>query len=149
MSVYDKKHFDKNSSFHSFAYATWDPHTTQKQSRSCVDCHFNPQTLGLGAGILDIKKGNITFMPFYDSKKSGLGISFPIDSLVSKDGQQFQTFSRDNARGFNKKEIRKIIDAYRCIICHNNWNDKIYKNFKKSKTLFYDKKTQCAKEILK
>ena len=149
MNIYDKNKFDKNSSFHSFAYATWDPHTTQKQSRSCIDCHFNPQTLGLGAGILDIKKGKIIFMPFYDSNKSGLGISFPIDSLVSKEGKQFQTFSRDNARGFNKKEIKKILNAYRCIICHNKWDDKIYKNFEKSKKLFFDKKTKCSKEILK
>ncbi|MEA1915665.1 MAG: hypothetical protein U9N30_10165, partial [Campylobacterota bacterium] len=44
----------KIEQFHSMAMAGWDPHTTQKQSRTCVDCHFNPATLGLGRGGLDI-----------------------------------------------------------------------------------------------
>ena len=148
MNVYDKNGFDKNSSFHSMAYAAWDPHTTQKQSRTCIDCHFNPQTLGLGAGILDIKDNNITFQPFYNSVESGLPINFPIDALVSKDGQQFQSFSREKARGFNQKELTKIVQAYKCIICHNSWNDKIYIDFNKSKKAFYSKQTSCSSSIL-
>ena len=146
-TIYDKNITDEG--FHSFAYAAWDPHTTQKQSRACVDCHFNPQTLGMGAGILDIKDNNITFQPFYNSLESGLPINYPIDSLVSKDGQQFQSFSRDKARGFNQKEVSKIVDVYKCIVCHKDWDDKIYKDYDKSKKLFYSGKTQCSKEILK
>jgi len=145
-TIYDKN--ITNEGFHSFAYAAWDPHTTQKQSRSCVDCHFNPQTLGLGAGNLNIKDNNITFEPYYNSIESGLPINYPIDSLVSKDGVQFQSFSRDEARGFNKKEVSKIVEAYKCIICHNKWDDKIYKDFNLSKKLFYSKKTSCSKDLL-
>ncbi|VAY87886.1 Cytochrome c family protein [hydrothermal vent metagenome] len=144
-TIYDKN--ITNQGFHSFAYASWDPHTTQKHSRTCIDCHFNPQTLGLGAGILDIKDNNITFNPYYQSNVSGLPIKFPIDSLVSSNGKQFQSFSRDNSRGFNKKEITKIVQAYKCIICHSKWDDKIYNDFKKSKKLFYENKTQCFKKI--
>jgi len=147
MSIYDKN--ITNEGFHSMAYAAWDPHTTQKQSRTCVDCHFNSTTLGMGSGILDIKDKNITFMPYYNSKDSGMPFSYPIDSLVSKDGDQFQTFSRTKARGFNNKEVNKIIEAYKCIICHNKWEDKIYEDFKQSKILFYSKKTSCSKDILK
>ena len=146
-SIYDKNITDEG--FHSFAYAAWDPHTTSKTSRSCIDCHFNPQTLGLGAGILDINHSTVTFTPFYDSNASGLPIGYPIDSLVSKEGKQFQTFSRDKARGFNQNEINKITSAYKCILCHDKWDDKIYIDFKKSKNLFYNKKTICAKKVLK
>jgi hypothetical protein len=146
-TIYDKG--IKEDEFHSMAYAAWDPHTTQKESRTCVDCHFNPQTLGLGAGNLDFKENTITFTPYYQSTQSSLPIEYPIDSLVSKDGVQFQSFSRDDARGFNKKEIHKIVEAYKCIICHNTWNDKIYKEFQHSKELFYKKQTSCSKEILK
>ncbi len=146
-TIYDKD--VKVDEFHSLAYAAWDPHTTQKESRTCIDCHFNPQTLGLGAGILDIKDNNITFNPHYQSKEDGLPINYPIDSLISKEGKQFQSFSRKEARGFNKKEVNKIIKAYKCIICHNKWDDTIYKDFPKSKKLFYDKKTSCSKEVLK
>ncbi len=145
-TIYDKNITDEG--FHSFAYAAWDPHTTQKQSRGCVDCHFNSQTLGMGAGILDIKDNNITFSPFYNSQQSGMPINYPIDSLVSKDGQQFQSFSRDKARGFNQKEVSKIVEVYKCIICHKTWDDKIYKDFKNSKKLFYKNHTTCSKDIL-
>jgi len=146
-SIYDKD--VKNDEFHSMAFAAWDPHTTQKQSRTCVDCHFNPQTLGMGAGILDIKKDKITFEPFYQSKESALPINYPIDSLISPRGEQFQSFSREKARGFNQKEVSKIVEAYKCIICHKNWDDPIYENFSQSKKLFYDNKTSCSKEMLK
>jgi len=145
-SIYDKD--ITNDGFHSFAYAAWDPHTTQKQSRSCDDCHFNPMSLGLGQGILDMKKDKIVFQPFYQSQKSGMPISYPIDALVSKEGKQFQSFSRQKARGFNQKEVKKIVEVYKCIVCHNTWDDKIYKDFKTSKKMFYDKKTSCSKEIL-
>jgi hypothetical protein len=135
----------KVKKFHSMAMAGWDPHTTQKKSRSCEDCHFNPATLGLGRGIFDIKKGKIVFEPFYDSKKSGQPFSYPIDAFVSKDGREFQSTSRKNARSFNQKEIKKIVNAYKCIICHDKYSDKIYKDFNKSKKLFYSGKTKCLK----
>ena len=146
-SIYDKNITDEG--FHSMAFAAWDPHTTQKQSRDCVDCHFNPQTLGMGAGVLDIKDNNITFKPFYNSVESGMPMNYPIDSLISKDGEQFQSFSRDKARGFSQKEVTKIVDAYKCIICHNSWDDKIYIDFNLSKKSFFNKKTKCAKDLLK
>ncbi len=133
----------KIEQFHSMAMAGWDPHTTQKESRTCVDCHFNPATLGLGRGDLDIKENNISFNPFYNSKKSGMPFSYPIDGFVSEDGKQFQTTSRKDARGFNKKELTKIVEAYKCIICHDRYEDSIYKDFNKSKQLFYSGKTKC------
>ncbi len=135
--------------FHSFAYAAWSPHTTSKDARGCIDCHFNPLTLGLGNGVLDMNKSGISFMPYYDSNASGLPISYPIDALISKDGKQFQSFSRNNARGFNKKEVNKIVNAYKCIICHGKYNDKIYKDFNASKKRFKNRQTPCAKELLK
>jgi hypothetical protein len=133
----------KIENFHSMAMAGWDPHTTQKESRSCVDCHFNPATLGLGRGNLDIKDNNIIFSPFYNSKKSGMPFDYPIDGFISVDGKQLQTTSRKEARGFNKKELKKTIEAYKCIICHDSYEDKIYKDFEKSKKLFYGGETRC------
>ncbi len=144
--------FDKNGTsqpFHSFAYAAWSPHTTSKEARSCIDCHFNPLAIGLGNGILDMNRNGISFMPYYDSNRSGLPINYPIDALISKEGVRFQSFSRDSARGFNKQEVNKIVNAYKCIICHGEYNDKIYKDFKKSKKRFKKGQTPCARELLK
>ena len=129
--------------FHSMAMAGWDPHTTQKKSRTCVDCHFNPATLGLGRGNFDIKDDKILFTPFYNSKKSGMPFDYPIDGFVSVKGKQFQSTSRKEARGFNKKELNKIVEAYKCIICHDSYDDKIYKKFEESKRLFYSGETEC------
>ncbi len=135
----------KIKQFHSLAMAGWSPHTIQKQSRECIDCHFNPASLGLGRGNLDIKDQNITFRPIYNSQNSGMPFEYPIDAFVSTDGKQFQSTSREEARGFNKDELHKIINAYKCIICHREWNDKIYIDFNRSKQLFLGGKTQCSK----
>ena len=148
MDIYEKNGTHKKP-FHSFAYAAWDPHTTSKESRSCKDCHFKPQAIGLGAGRLDIKSGNITFTPLYQSQKNGLPIEYPIDALIDKSGKEFQTFSRESARGFNQQEVKKIVNAYKCIICHDKWSDNIYRDFNMSKKMFKDKKTKCSRELIK
>lgn len=135
---------DKVEQFHAMAMAGWEPHTIGK-SRTCVDCHIDPASLGLGRGTLDIKKDKITFSPIYNSKKSGLEIDYPIDSFVSVEGKQFQTTSRKNARSFNKTELNRIVNAYKCILCHRNYEDKVYVDFDKSKALLKEGKTQCSK----
>jgi len=146
MNIYDKKNYQK--SFTSLAYATWNPHTTSK-SKNCNECHFNPSSLGLGKGRLDLKNNKISFISYFEPKKGGFNLDFALDSLVDLNGTAKQSFSRDFARAFKKSEIKKIVEVYKCSICHDNWSDKIYKDFKKSKKLFYLKQTKCAKEILK
>ncbi len=130
--------------FHAMAMAGWDPHTTQKQSRTCVDCHINPASLGLGRGALDYRDGNITFTPFFDSNRSGMPFGYPIDAFVSPEGRPFQSTSRQNARGFNRAELHRIVEAYRCILCHDRWDDPIYRDFNASKARFERKETPCA-----
>jgi len=144
--------FDKNYTYHkgfdSLAYGAWSPHAIGK-SKKCKDCHNSSSALGLGQGLFNLKKDGFNFKPFFDSNKSGFNFNFNIDALVDSNGTQLQSFSREKARAFNKEEIEKITNAYKCIICHDRWNDTIYKDFNKSKSLFYQKKTQCAKEIFK
>jgi len=135
---------DKVEQFHAMAMAGWDPHTTGK-ARTCVDCHIDPASLGLGRGTLDISKKGITFQPLYDSNQSGMPFSYPIDAFTSLDGKQFQTTSREHARSFNEKEIKRIINAYQCILCHRTYDDTIYKDFSKSKIRFAQGKTPCSK----
>ncbi len=130
--------------FHKIVLAAWDPHTTQLKSRSCEDCHFNPITLGLGRGNLHIIGDKIVFKPIFNSKLSGLPISYPLDAFLNVNGKQLQGTSYKGERAFNKDELEKIIAAYSCIICHSNYSDKIYKNFSKSKELFIKRKTPCS-----
>jgi hypothetical protein len=135
----------KVEQFHAMAMAGWDPHTTQKQSRTCVDCHFNPASLGLGRGNLDIKDGNISFAPFFNSRKSGMPFDYPIDAFVSPEGKPFQPTSRQKARSFNRTELHRIVDAYRCILCHDRYDDPIYRDFNASKSQFDRKETPCVR----
>ncbi len=130
--------------FHAMAMAGWDPHTTGK-ARTCVDCHIDPASLGLGRGNLKIEKDKVSFSPFYNSSKSGMDFDYPIDAFVSLEGKQFQTTSREKARSFNKEELNRVIEAYKCILCHREYDDKIYEDFEKSKLLFDEGKTSCLK----
>ena len=143
VSVYNKGKLIKQ--FHRMFMAAWDPHTTQLKSRRCVDCHFNPITLGLGRGSLHIKNNKLIFNPIYNSKLSGLPISYPLDAFVDVHGKELQGVSYKGERAFNGKELRKIIAVYGCILCHSKYSDKIYKNFDLSKREFLEKKTPCSK----
>ena len=147
MSVYEKNG-TYNHKFDSFAFGAWSPHSIGK-SKKCVDCHANSTSLGIGQGIMHFKKSGIKFKPYFNSKKSGFNINYNIDALNDINGTQNQSFSRENARALNKKEINKIIEAYKCIICHDSWKDKIYLDFNRSKELFFNKETKCSKKLLK
>lgn len=140
-SIFEDK---KVEQFHAMAMAGWEPHTTGK-ARECVDCHFSPASLGLGRGNFDLKDGKILFEPFYDSIKSGMPFSYPIDGFVSKEGKQFQTTSREKARSFNSDELHTIVNAYECILCHRSYDDPIYKDFALSKEQFSKGLTPCLK----
>jgi hypothetical protein len=135
----------KVEQFHAMAMAGWDPHTTQKESRTCQECHFDPATLGLGRGNLDMKDGNLSFTPFFNSRKSGMPFDYPIDAFVSPEGKPFQSTSRKEARSFNRTELHRIVEAYRCILCHDRYDDPIYHDFNASKLQFSRKETPCAR----
>ncbi len=131
--------------FHKITFAPIAPHTTLLKSRSCATCHINPVTLGLGQGTLYIKNGKIDFTPIYQSKASGLPIDYPLDSFASL-SEKFQVlYSMLKERSFNKTELHHIIFAWRCIICHDKYSDKIYINYKKSVKLFDEGLTKCSK----
>jgi hypothetical protein len=144
VTVYSKGIKPKKQ-FHKLVFAPWDPHTTRLNPKNCIDCHMNPEALGLGRGELYIKNNKINFSPIYDSKKSGLPIDFPLDAFVDIYGKQLQDVSMKNERALNKKELKKIISSSVCIMCHESYFDDIYKNFDKSKKLFLERKTPCSK----
>jgi len=53
------------------------------------------------------------------------------------------TIAYNLVKDFGKFQLTKIVEAYKCIICHDTYEDKIYKDFKKAKQLFYAGKTKC------
>jgi Cytochrome c7 and related cytochrome c len=137
---------DRDTPRRIFTISAFDPHTTSLKSRQCMDCHGDPKTLGLGEGILMRKKGKWEFRPIYDSIASHLGVSFPLDGLMSK-GQKIADARRSNGtRPFTDSEIDRILSVDACIGCHSQYDDKIYRNFAASLRRFQkDNDLPCRK----
>lgn len=112
------------------------PHSVGKKVRSCASCHLSPEALGLGKG--DIRPGKNSsgkrdrMEPIVRSdivkNKSG----FAPDAKVNVRGQPLAGISQTGARPFNQREITRILRVGNCIPCHDKYNDKIYRNMKKS-----------------
>ena len=137
VSVFDKAdRYQKYQSFKVLTMSAFDPHTTSKKSRSCLECHGDPKVLGLGEGILQKRDGKLVFRPTYDPASSGLGVSFSLDAFVSPEGGALQSTSRKESRPFNKQEIESILQVNTCLGCHNRYDDKIYRNFDESRSRF-------------
>ncbi|MBW2093651.1 MAG: hypothetical protein JRI80_02075 [Deltaproteobacteria bacterium] len=119
-----------------FTVSAFDPHTTLLQSRSCVDCHGDPKTLGLGEGILWMKNGTWTFRPTYDAAASPLGISFPLDGVIQQAEKQSENTIAETARPFNRSEVDRILSVNGCLGCHKRYDDPIFRDFSTSLKVF-------------
>jgi hypothetical protein len=124
------------ASFKILTMSAFDPHTTSGESRSCIECHGDPKVLGIGEGILHKKDGKWVLRQTYDAASSGLGTPFSLDATVSLDGERLQGASRGDTRPFDKREIENILSVNACLGCHNQYKDKIYKDFKVSMKRF-------------
>ena len=103
-----------------------DPHTTQKGSRSCKDCHQDPRSLGLGQGNLAPGKGGgWTFTPCLDNRPGNLDIRHALDAFVDIQGRPLVHTSRPWLRPLNGGEIRRILYVGLCLDCHTGWDDKV------------------------
>jgi hypothetical protein len=128
--------YQKERSFEVLSMSAFDPHTTSKKSRECLECHGDPKVIGMGEGIFNQKGGELVFRPTYDSNASGFGFSFPLDGFVSLEGTLLQGVSPEKARPFNRKEIHDILSVNACLGCHNRYDDNIYQDFSAAKRRF-------------
>lgn len=111
--------------------ACLDPHSTQKASRTCLDCHLNPKTLGLGSGFFTPRQAK-PFRPAYDAAASGFGSPIPPDRFVDLQGRALQAFPVANSRPLNAGELRNTLGVSQCLACHREYADPIYKRFQES-----------------
>ena len=117
------------------AYAL-NPHSIQKQARSCTSCHLSAKTLGLGEGDLKIGKNSTGKNDFVDplnrSDKMLKASQFDPQAKVSMRGESLAGTHQPTARTFNQKEINRILRVGNCIPCHDSYEDPIYQDIKKS-----------------
>jgi len=125
---YDSKVMSLKNGLTSIAMGPIHPHTTRTEVPRCVDCHLDPKALGLGDGVLtwDPATGVPQVEPVYDSKGSGLQISFPMEAVVNEKGKILQGTSHKLSRGFNAEEIRRILGIARCLPCHDRYDDPVW-----------------------
>jgi hypothetical protein len=117
------------------AYAI-DPHSTGGKTRTCASCHLSPTALGLGEGDLEIGKiakgRDGKLRPLLQTAKVTKGSDSPPFAIGSMRGEPLAGISQEGARPFHQKEISRILKAGSCIPCHDNYNDRIYRNMRKS-----------------
>ena len=148
LEIFDENgHYQKERSFRSLVMASFDPHTTGKQTPNCMRCHFDPKVLGFGEGYLKITEKGFDFKPVYRSFETDLGIQFPLDAFVSARGVPLQLASRKNGRPFNLLELNRIVQVALCLPCHDQYDDPVYHDYEKSLNAFQAGATPCRKEI--
>ncbi len=126
------------------AMAGFDPHSTRRETPTCIECHSDPKRLGLGEGKLTLRDGKLTFMPTYDAASAGLGM-FALEQITDVNGQPFQQMSRKEERPFNQREIKKIYAVSYCLVCHDKAADAIYDDFSVSLERFKNERgLSCA-----
>ena len=117
------------------AYAL-NPHSIQKQARSCTSCHLSSKTLGLGEGDLKIGKNptgkNDIVVPLNRSDIMRKASQFEPQAKVSMRGESLAGTHQLKARTFNQKEINRILRVGNCIPCHDSYGDPIYQDIKGS-----------------
>jgi len=113
-----------------------DPHSTQRQVRSCADCHINPVTLGLGNGDIILGKNTTGRNDKIESIDQTGKISQKSDhspfAKTTLKGQILAGSNQHDSRPFNQKEITRILKVGNCLPCHDQYNDPIFQNMRKS-----------------
>ena len=112
------------------------PHSTGTKVRSCESCHLSAKTLGLGEGDLKIGANNSgkndSLIPLNRSDKRVKESAFDPQAKVSLRGEILAGSHQVKARPFNQKEIIRILKVGNCIPCHDQYDDPVYQDIKKS-----------------
>ena len=110
-------------------YATLDPHTTSKTSRSCADCHRSSRTLGLGSGRLEWLSTGLKFEPTTADPDEPTQASDRWTSLAAAHPGQG---TKPGVRSLSVDEITRILGVGQCIECHETSSDPIYRDYSRS-----------------
>ncbi len=122
--------------FKVLSVSAFDPHTTAKPSRSCRECHGDPKVMGFGGGHM-AGGGSIQTPPIQEAPLPGPAEGFPLDAFLDSTGTMRQANSQDGTRPFTVKEATSILFVNLCVGCHDDYGDKIYEDFGKSKRRYH------------
>jgi hypothetical protein len=104
-------------------FAPFYSHNTGRKTMTCAECHGNPAFLGFGQHVVAGSSISGTLL----CEKSD---SKPLDGFLTMHQGKVTAYSaitRENARPLNGREVRRVLAANLCIVCHDRANDPIYR----------------------
>lgn len=116
------------------------PHTAQRQARTCESCHTNPKVagLGLGNGTFGLRQDESVVMDLMDATTREIipakhsvqipaipKLNFDWSQIVTREGVQLATVGTHwpKSRAFNKQELDNFLRAGTCMGCHQNMSE--------------------------
>lgn len=121
------------------------PHTAQRNARTCESCHTNPKVAGLGIGngrfgqrhseniVIDLMNAATQeILPAQYSVQIPAipKLTFDWSQIVDRDGKQLATVGTHwpLSRAFSKEELDTFLRAGTCMGCHQNMsNEQLWK----------------------
>ena len=116
------------------------PHTAQRQARTCESCHTNHKVagLGIGNGTFGQRQSENIVMDLMDATTREIipakysvqipaipKLTFDWSQIVTREGKQLATVGTHwpMSRAFNKQEIDNFLRAGTCMGCHQNMSE--------------------------
>jgi hypothetical protein len=141
------------------------PHTAQRQARTCESCHNNPKTVGLGIGggtfmkwdkdivedLIDAKTGKVIPKKFSIQIQGIPDLKFDWSQIVTKDGIQIATVGTHwpLSRAFNKQELDSIMRSGLCMGCHQGMTqEKLWEKVSTKGTIDPKQHLEMMKKII-
>lgn len=106
-----------------FRFAPFQPHNTGEKAVSCSGCHANPAFLGFGQHVVEGATIRGTLLCERDPGRSLDGFLAMEDGKVSA----YAAVVREGARPLDGKEVRRVLAANLCIVCHDRAADPVYR----------------------
>ncbi len=143
------------------------PHTAQRQARTCESCHGNAKVAGLGIGngtfsnqqnkdvvfdLMNAKTGEIIPEKYTVQIQAIPKLDFDWSQIVTRDGTQLATVGSHwpLSRAFNKEEIDTFMRTGTCMGCHQNMSKmELWEKVSKEGKLDYKKHQDLMSEMLK
>ncbi len=97
--------FTTPGGLYGFSMSPIQPHNIRGESRTCPSCHSSRRALGLGSGIVDLRR-------------LGLPTNFSPDRIVDEEGNRIQDSPHEGVRPFNREELADLLRTETCIVCH-------------------------------
>ena len=104
-------------------YAPFFGHSIGKKAVDCKVCHSNTAFLGFGDSLFSYENKTLTSAVKCDN------CPVPLNSLYSVENGDFLSKSdivRTGSKVLEKETMLKSIDAMKCIVCHENADEKYY-----------------------